>query len=353
MRERYSDTLQCPCTVISIRHEDFITITSTFHQLCSSDFVQPWWYESISSFNQLQSNLISSISLHFRTLTMFCEISNSTIVDADRRFSSTLFVKSLVPARRVFDSETDALINTFINSTKAELHNTMSLVDAVFDANQYVSALETNVNLLQRNLSLLGLYGPESVTITASSASAIEDDGRLCYCVRNSSCIIPSTFNEFGVIIEGVRLAGCSVIDMTLQSTLLCWYDVDCINELRDWFDDLGVALAGNVTTLDPLLPSHFPLNTSIGMIVNEIMVEQWNSTSSFEKFYQKCNPAHCSYSYQERIHIVYIIAAIIGLVGGLNVALRIVCPLLVRIFLKCVTRTNSNDATQISIGSK
>ncbi|CAF3777105.1 unnamed protein product [Rotaria sordida] len=43
--EQYNQTLQCPCTVVSIPYEEFLQVTPTYHQVCSSDFVQPWWYQ--------------------------------------------------------------------------------------------------------------------------------------------------------------------------------------------------------------------------------------------------------------------------------------------------------------------
>ena len=352
-QKRYSDTLQCPCSVISIPYEEFIEVTPIFHQLCSSDFVQEWWYQSLVSYYDLAPHLLSSASSHFRTLAMFCQIANWTIVDATQRFSSTLFVKSLVPPQSLFDSETYSLINTFLNSTKAEFLNTISLIDAVFDANQYISAMGTNVDLMQRNLSVFGLSGQESIKIVTSSTTGTDENDHLCYCVRNSSCNLPSIFDEYFLTVEGVRSAGCFVMDMVLQSSLLCWYDLNCIDDIRTLFEFFGVPLSENVTLLDSLRPSRFPPNTSIDIIVNQMMVEQWNSNSSYEKFYQKCNPAYCSYSYQERIHLVYIVTTILGLIGGLDIILRLICPLIARIFLKCINRTNLNELAQVWINQQ
>ncbi|CAF3872057.1 unnamed protein product, partial [Rotaria sp. Silwood1] len=40
--KQYSQTLQCPCTTISIPYEDFLRVASIYHQVCSSDFIQSW-----------------------------------------------------------------------------------------------------------------------------------------------------------------------------------------------------------------------------------------------------------------------------------------------------------------------
>jgi hypothetical protein len=84
-------------------------------------------------------------------------------------------------------------------------------------------------------------------------------------------------------------------------------------------------------------------------MIINEIMVEQWNRSVSYGNFYQNCRPAYCSFTYQERNHIVYIITTVIGLVGGLSIFFKLLSPVFVKIFFKCIHRTDPNNALQAS----
>ena len=326
-----------------------MTVTPTFHQLCSSDFVQPWWYESFPVYFDLDSFLLSSASSHFRTLAMFCAIANWTIVDASRRFSSTAFVNAQVLTRDLFKTETDAFIHLFLNSTRADFLHTISLIQAVLQANQYVSAMATNTLLVERNFSAVGLVGLDSVKVVATSISDTDENDRLCYCVRNGSCSITSIYDEYFLTIDGVRSAGCSVVNIVLQSSLQCWYDISCINYVRQLFDDLRMPFAQHVSLLDPLLPSRFTPNTPITTIFNELMVEQWNSSSSYENFYQKCDPVYCWYSYQKRSDPLYIITTIIGLFGGLNVILRLLCPVFVRIFPEYILRMKLNRATKNS----
>ncbi|CAF4236054.1 unnamed protein product, partial [Adineta steineri] len=47
LQERYPDTLQCFCTEISIPYGELIEITPIYHQVCTSDFVQSWWYQNL------------------------------------------------------------------------------------------------------------------------------------------------------------------------------------------------------------------------------------------------------------------------------------------------------------------
>ncbi|CAF3883782.1 unnamed protein product [Rotaria magnacalcarata] len=46
---QYPNALQCPCSNISTPYVTFIQVTPIQHQVCTSNFVQPWWHESIRS----------------------------------------------------------------------------------------------------------------------------------------------------------------------------------------------------------------------------------------------------------------------------------------------------------------
>ena len=60
-------------------------------------------------------------------------------------------------------------------------------------------------------------------------------------------------------------------------------------------------------------------------------MVENYTYSSSYDSFYRICQPAHCSYRYDERSSILYMITTIIGLFGGMNIVLRLISQGLVK----------------------
>ena len=53
--------------------------------------------------------------------------------------------------------------------------------------------------------------------------------------------------------------------------------------------------------------------------IFNEMMIEKWNFSFSYENFYNKCKPSFCSFTYEKEINIVYIITIVISFIGGIN----------------------------------
>jgi hypothetical protein len=104
-------------------------------------------------------------------------------------------------------------------------------------------------------------------------------------------------------IVPGL-VEGCSTIDSVLLSTLECFYsDSDCIKNITLYFIE---TLPNPLELLwrflpDPLIYnstlSRFPPNTLISTIVKEIMIERWNPSVSYNRFYNSCAPTHCSYS--------------------------------------------------------
>lgn len=351
LQTQYPDTLRCPCSVVSIPHKEFIEVTPTYHQLCSSNFVQQRWYESIRSMegDGSDTHLLYSGSAHFRTLAMFCEIASLTIITEIDRFSSMMFINSQVMTAELFSHQMDTLIDTLINSTQAEFLFTLSMINAVLQANQYVSIWQGNVALETRNFFSIDRFMVKPLRVIAFSEKGKTETDQICYCARNAACNLHSLMDDFGLTIEGVPSASCSILDSVFASTLTCWYDATCFSRVQYDFEGSGVPITENTTLLNLNLPSRFPPNTSIKEIVENVMVERWDQSISYERFYQKCRPTHCSYTYQETSNIMYVVTTVIGLFGGLDVIFKLLSPIVVKIFFKYFSRTDSNNASQAS----
>ena len=63
-------------------------------------------------------------------------------------------------------------------------------------------------------------------------------------------------------------------------------------------------------------------------------MVEQWSNTTDYETFFTECAPNYCAYTITERPNLIIIITTLIGLVGGLNIALHMTSPVVIRMLL-------------------
>lgn len=61
-------------------------------------------------------------------------------------------------------------------------------------------------------------------------------------------------------------------------------------------------------------------------------MVERWSKEISYDAYFAECAPQYCTYSVTERKSVILIVPLILGLLGGLKVALKILAPLLTQL---------------------
>jgi beta-lactamase regulating signal transducer with metallopeptidase domain len=97
-----------------------------------------------------------------------------------------------------------------------------------------------------------------------------------------------------------------------------------CINQLQSFY------LSLNVTALDKLLPSRFFENSTIQELVNQLMVEEWNPSIMYEKYYNECQLSQCTYTHETKNNVIYIVTTLLGLVGGLITVLKLIVPRIV-----------------------
>jgi hypothetical protein len=163
-----------------------------------------------------------------------------------------------------------------------------------------------------------------------------------CSCGTNSSCTVPQGFycrttncnpleTKPNQTVPGL-VVSCLPVDSLLLSSLECFYNISCIQMLIEWYSyDWSNATvdprAVNVTPLNPLISSRFPPTTTLDNIVSQLFVEDWTDSNNFSSYYSQCAPNECTYTYEERFNIAYLVSTIFGIVGGLSVALRILIP--------------------------
>ncbi len=94
-----------------------------------------------------------------------------------------------------------------------------------------------------------------------------------------------------------------------------------------------------NITALDISLLSHFLENSTIEDLLDELMIEEWNRSIMYENYFNECEPTECTYTHQTKNSIIYIVTTIIGLIGGLTKALKLIVPRLVKVIALCIEK--------------
>ncbi|CAF1412777.1 unnamed protein product [Adineta steineri] len=354
--KRYSSTVICPCTEISIPYEDIINITVDYHQICKSHFIQSSWYDRFSLANiglwSSYSN-IDSVSIavsYFRILETFCSLANETINDAKERFLTRNLINSQLLTSNLFYSQINSSIDTFKQSTKTEFLDRANLTNVLLHSNQYLSRTITNTRLRSINQNITGLL---SIKMLIFALYIVNTNNDKCYCVIDSTCHLNLSIRDecetYNIVwpIEGINL-GCSIIDTVMQSSLICWFNKSCIYELRRRVEKYNISVHENSTILlDRNLSSRYYPNTPIEEIFNEMMIEEWNIFRSFASYFLKCKPLLCSVTYQKKANIIYIITVIIGLIGGINVILNLISPLIIKIIFKIINKLRRQRSLQ------
>jgi hypothetical protein len=187
-----------------------------------------------------------------------------------------------------------------------------------------------------------------------------------CICATNPQCEDATTIydNEYyadyyfdpiiAYIVPG-SIAGCSPLDSLQLSTLQCFYsNSDCLSIVISyiqqayfqnilypvWFDPRPLIY-------DPTL-SRFPPNTSIELIIKNMMIERWNPFTLYNNFYQSCAPSYCIYSQTVRTKsIIGVIITLVSMIGGLIVSLRLITPQFVKFIIRLFSMISSRQQQQ------
>ncbi|CAF3033768.1 unnamed protein product [Rotaria sp. Silwood2] len=117
----YSNTLKCPCSTMTIPYNTFISLSPILHQVCSSDLVNNPWLSILKTATNRWASLDwrNIASSQFELLLDLCQLANKTIDDAVRRFILQSFITSNVLTEIDFNSQLNATLNQFFQSTIA------------------------------------------------------------------------------------------------------------------------------------------------------------------------------------------------------------------------------------------
>ncbi|CAF1027849.1 unnamed protein product [Adineta steineri] len=366
-----SNTLICPCSTTSIPYDKFISLSPTLHQVCSSEFVSDRWFSVLQ--NSLSTDFIVNSNFatdwryragsQFQLLSNLCQLANRTIADAIRRFMYQSFVTPNLLSEDNFNAYFNRTFTQLLQSTTSyfsvlvETERLLLQVDQPFAVpvkdvgNMFNSNVRVNVTLnvtTNRYSSHLTLHLTEIRNVHFNSIT--------CTCGTNPDCRTPSVIikqtkpspnPEYSVayVVPG-SIISCYAIDSLFLSTLECLYiDVDCFSILMNYVKEGYLINKNTSLSIDvhPLVhdstSSQYTPNTSVGIILKKLMIEQWNPISIYKKFYESCAPIYCAYSQNIRKEtILHLIIKMISMIAGLTVALKLITPLLVKIIFKLLS---------------
>lgn len=345
LHNTYPNTLECPCSHIAIPYKSFTTLSPKFHPVCSSFFISDHWMTLIADRLPLDSDyeisdFILTGSTFFNTLATLCSFSEKILNDSWYTFVQQPFITDQAIPASEFHMRMQMNIAEFKQNTISRYGSAVNLIEA-HTKTMYATGYEDIRLIIERwNDTDTPLnFRPVPAQTNQCSCGLYENCSRsmALYNYTNPSDYTTSymTYNIPSIIV------GCFVSTSVYQSSLECFFDRTCVNALEidissESMDDIPV-LEMNATRFSP--------NEVIGTFANNLMLETWNENVFFDQYYEQCAPEHCTFSYKSRDNLLKIITTLIGLFGGISMALKIISKLFtvaIRSYLR--RRTNLNN---------
>jgi hypothetical protein len=185
LQSQYSSTLSCPCSQISIEYLTFLSIQpSSYHQVCSSDFIEPIFYyllwgseTSDSYYLDMDAKILST---QFRLLSILCTLAKEAIDRKNEIFFSQEFVTINTLTFNSFEIQMNSTIQSFIIQTPADFRRTHQYIIDMFHANQLHNVFNTNWELSLSNV--------DNNYIMSTSPKWYNESNESCSCDTSSTC---------------------------------------------------------------------------------------------------------------------------------------------------------------------
>ncbi|CAF1283104.1 unnamed protein product [Adineta steineri] len=368
LQAKYSKSLRCPCSQVTIPHRKFVSLSPVLHQVCKSDFVTEEWLLLMKSIRTRRSDVDwrNRAFSQFHLLSELCKLANKTIDDARHRFLSQPFIVSNVLPEIDFEKQLNLTLEQFFQSTIDYFGLLIKTVQILIQIDQPYSGPIGAYTVRDEDENPVGVYTKNEtngrikiqVEFQLTGPRNAKPIPTTCICAFDTYCqtrtgiydvesnIMSHVTYISRYIIAGL-ITGCSVTDSLLRSTLECYYsNSKCLQTLMNYSKQTYIINAENVPWVDvhslvyKTTLSRFRLKAPISEIVQNIMIEQWNSSISYNQFYESCAPTYCTYS--QRINkkdIVETIITVLSLIGGLIFSLRLIVPRLVNFLFDLLSK--------------
>ena len=315
LHSQYPQTLTCACSKISIPYEKIMNVTVTFHQVCASDFITEYWLKYMTSTRiSLYFADFRKFSIYtFQTLNTLCRSVSKTIYTNLDSFYSDQYISASAIPQDILWAQINASFAQLIISMENTFLQTFQLIRSTTYQNALTSAALTDHYHTELNIIISPLNFVVSLPHIWSH----------CDCSVKATCIQPaaiynSTTQMAFHTVPGMYI-GCYLIEATLQSTLECLYNETCLDMITS-----HVTSSASIDWM-PLnsMESRYSPNTTMQIILNDLMVEKWNWSVNYDSYYAECQPYECIYTYKSKNDAIYIVTTVISLVGGLVTALN------------------------------
>ncbi|CAF1419135.1 unnamed protein product [Adineta steineri] len=320
--------LSCPCTNLAVPYSSFIYLNTTFHEVCSSDFVSSIWldrvlgyagYDVVADYYPNITDFRRQAVAHFELIQFFCQLVDQTINDALQIFGFTQLVSAQPLQESSFSIHVQSLVQQFQTSTANDFMRSLMLIRQTTQGNAWITMYASSWRLTVREV-----YPNAAIFMYPVVYGN-------CSCATYATCTEPAGIykNETFIALSGFHI-GCYPLEAVLQSSLACLYSSACVQLLEFYFPPTTNMTP--VRTLTNHQSSVYSVNSTIETLISQLLVEQWTVNISYEAFYKQCAPATCTISFKGRNSLPVIITFLLGIFGGLTIVLKLLVPIIIYI---------------------
>ena len=334
--QKYPSTLRCPCKKWTISYEKFVTVDVQYHQVCSSQFIEPTWIDLIYMYQNItltySTDVQSFLSSFWQIVASLCLVSKQSLVDALVAFHQETFLTPTAVSKSYIIAQAQSALITWLEAAETQLVTMIYATQSIMIGNQLISGLGTNI-YFQRPTSL------SSLTIGYTYTRQFKN----CSCLHVNGC--PRTVSAFdqsnGLIPVPGLIMDCSLTRATLRSTLECYYNQTCLSLIHGHH-------ANNLEALSVSKNKHFLIDTMIETLVNNLMIDHYTIDVSLDLYYDQCNPSYCYYKYNRQFQVLFIITVMCGIYGILSTLLRFLIPWIVKKLMHRESHSPTNQSGRV-----
>ncbi|CAF1150483.1 unnamed protein product [Rotaria sp. Silwood1] len=289
-------TLSCSCTRSSIQHDQFLSFNTTYHPICTSQFVNQTFISSVIEYNMsnyypLDYRIMAAF--HFQIISLLCRTVKQMVSDALEEFTRKYIFTNKALFHDIFNVQIEALIEQLKATTMAYIKHINDFLWFNIFQNRIISGLPTNYYINTVPGSEVSIFFISEYT----------NGNKTCTCSLNNNCVhqagiynvtervglqVPLLFGSLPndarllLTIPGI-MVGCLPYNSILASKLECFYNQSCIDQIQIFMKGFSL--------VKPVLSSRFEQNTTVNNLFDQLFIESWNLVINFTGYFHMCSP--------------------------------------------------------------
>lgn len=175
LQRLHSNDLRCPCSSIAVPYNQFMSLSSTLHEICSSDLISDRWLAILKQSTIYYGSLDwrNRAYQQFYLLSQFCRIANETISNAVTNFLFQTMIVPNVLTQNDFQTQINKTILQFYESIIFYFRHLVEAVELHMQVDQYL------IGSIGSVYSVLKFYTLQSIVTNITNNHNITE---VCLC---------------------------------------------------------------------------------------------------------------------------------------------------------------------------